>query len=173
MLRSHPVSPPANTEGDPGTDPSGDDSSLVCQPCAVDYGIDEDVDVDLALFDDPIVGVERVVADQHGPGAIAARPLSSPPSMTPAAFEKHCLTHLPYHPGCPICAATRKPNLQHRNSHEASKVITLLVEDYGFIRSSLDDKQHLQIVLVLRILPYNLLFASCCPCQGPWQRRCC
>ena len=68
----------------------------------------------LADVDDPIVGVEHVLEDENGPGALPARSLASPPSMTPAAFLRHCLTHVPYHPGCPICAATRKPNTQHR-----------------------------------------------------------
>ena len=86
--------------------------------------------------------------------------------MTPAAFEKHCLTHLPYHPGCPICAATRRPNDQHRKSHESARTVPLLVGDYGFIRSSMDDKSLLQTVVVLRILPYKLLFASVVPVKG-------
>ena len=71
----------------------------MCRPC-VDVGDDEDVDVDLAQLDDPIVGVEQVLADQHGDGALDAQPIASPPSMTPAAFFKHCLAHLPYQPGC-------------------------------------------------------------------------
>ena len=50
-------------------------------------GVDEDdVDPDLALLDDPIIGVERIVSTQDGPGALEAKPLSTPPSMTPAAF---------------------------------------------------------------------------------------
>ena len=70
----------------------------MCQPCAGDnllYGDDEDVDTDLALLDVPIVGAERVLADQHGLDALEARALTSPPTMTPAAFLKHCPTHLP------------------------------------------------------------------------------
>ena len=138
---------------------------VLCRPC-VDVGGDDDVDTDLALLEDPIVGVERVLSDQNGPGAIDAKPLASPPSMSPAAFARHCLTHLPYHPGCPICAATRRPNTQHRKSNEASRIIPLLVGDYGFVRSSLDEKGDLQTVLVLRILPYKLLVASVVPVKG-------
>ena len=133
--------------------------------CAV-VGEDDDVNFDLALLDDPIIGIERVISDKNGSGALDPKPLSSPPSMTPAAFMKHCLTHLPYHPGCPICAATRRPNVQHRKSHEAARVIPLLVGDYGFVRSSLDDAQDLQYVPVLRCIPYKLLMASSVPVKG-------
>ena len=140
MLQSHPVSPPPE-QGDPRANLSEDDSAVICQPCGedeellpsrhpvVDYGIDEDIDADLAMRHDPIVGVARVNANKHADGAILAKPLSSPPSMTAAAFEKHCLTHLPYHAGCPIRAATRKPNLQHRKPHEASRVLRLRAGD--------------------------------------------
>ena len=79
--------------------------------------------------------------------------------MTAAALEKHCLTHLPYHPGCPICAATRKPNQQHRKSHEASKVIPLRVGEYGFARNTGDDSG--VCVLSLKLYLVGILFASC------------
>ena len=143
--------------------------TLLCAPCVGEdslFGDDEAVDLELAMLDDPIVGVERVLADEHGPGALAPKPLPTPPSMTPAAFHRHCLTHLPYHPGCPICAASRRPNTQHRRSHEHDRVIPLLVGDYGFVRSSLDSKELIQNLLVLRILPYKLLYAAIVPVKG-------
>ena len=149
LFQQTPVSPPSSSGETPDQDCS--DEPMLCAPCVNEgmlvggwvNGVDEEeVDTDLALLDDPIVGVERVLDDHHGPGAIEAKPLSSPTSMTPAAFMKHCLTHLPYHPGCPICAANRRPNTQHRQSHEHARVIPLLVGDYGFIRSYLDEKVH-------------------------------
>ena len=162
MLQSRPVRPPhlpgeeANTEAfDPG----------LCRPC-VDVGEDEDVNFDLADLDDPIVGVEHVLSDKDGAGALEAQPLSSPPSMTPAAFARHCLTHLPYHSGCPICVASKRPNAAHFKSHESSRTIPLLVGDYGFIRSSLDEKTQMQNVLVLRVLPYKLNFETIAPVKG-------
>ena len=67
-----------------------DEEPMLCQPCVDDepnlLGHDEDVDFKLAQLEDPIVGVERNLADEHGAGAIAAKPLPTPPSMTPAAF---------------------------------------------------------------------------------------
>ena len=168
MLHSPPVRP-SQPEGEATKPDSCTFDPGICMPCVEDeslFGVDDDVDFKLADLNDPIVGVERVIADENGPGAISAQPLACPPSMTPAAFLKHCLTHLPYHPGCPICAATRKPNAQHRRSHEASRVIPLLVGDYGFVRSSLDSKDDLQTVLVLKVLPYKLSFASIVPVKG-------
>ena len=120
MFHQKPVRPPFATEEDSNQDGSNDDT-LLCSPCVDNellvgdhvnglVGDDEDVDTDLAVLDDPIVGVEQVTLDKDGPGALTARPLPTPPSMTPAAFLKHCLTHLPDHPGCPMCAATRRPN---------------------------------------------------------------
>ena len=116
---------------------NGDDLSL-CYAC-VDGNDDllcgvcsDDGDVDLkhALFDDPIVGRGPTLLDKHGLGALEPRELSTPPTMTPAQRAKHNLTHLPFHPGCPICMATRRPNTHHRKSHEHEKVIPLLVADY-------------------------------------------
>ena len=74
---------------------------------------------------DPIVGVEEVISDEHGAGAIPASPLRSPKSMSQAEWERHCITHLPFHPGCPWCVAARKPNLPHRPSHEADRITPL------------------------------------------------
>ena len=49
-----------------------------------------------ALPSDPIVGVEQVIMDSHGPGALAPRPLTSPRSMTPAERAVHTLARLPF-----------------------------------------------------------------------------
>ena len=166
MVSRVPVRPPTDESENSGAHSLAED--MLCMPCVEEnlFGEDEDPDLKLADLDDPIVGVERVLSDQHGPGALEAQPLATPPSMTPAAFLKHCLTHLPYHPGCPVCAASRRPNTQHRRSHEHTRVIPLLVGDYGFVRSSLDDKTNLQTAIVLRVLPYNLSFACVVPANG-------
>ena len=97
-----PVSPPLSLDSS-GT--GGHD-----QKDKAAIGAEEEIDLKDALFSDPIVGVEAVAISEHGPGALTPRPLSTPPSMTPAQRAIHNLTHLPYHPGCPICAATRRPN---------------------------------------------------------------
>ena len=113
---------------------------------------DGDIEVDLkdARFDDPIVGVEHILSGGHGPGARRPRPLPSPRPMTPAEKLIHDLTHLPFHPGCPICRATRTPNVQHRASHEHLRVVSLLVADHCFLRTT---GGAFQPVLVMTLYP--------------------
>ena len=91
---------------------------------------EQDVDLKLALPSEPIVGIEKVILDHQGPGAITPRALPTPPSMTPAQWAVHNLTHLPYHPGCPIRAATRRPNSAHVSTHEHLWVVPFLVANY-------------------------------------------
>ena len=64
---------------------------------------DESVDPALAMMNEPIIGVDRVVYDDvTGPGAIPANPLPTPKTMTALQRSIHDLTHLPYDPGCEI-----------------------------------------------------------------------
>ena len=44
-----------------------------------------------AMFVGPIVGHERVLLDERGPGALDPMPLASPPSTTAAQWAKHVL----------------------------------------------------------------------------------
>ena len=107
-------------------------SEFLCMVCEEDSLFhdntdgDDGVDLKDALFDDPIIGVEHVLLDENGLGARRANPLASPKPMSPAEKAVHDLTHLPFHPGCPICRATRTPNAQHRGTHEHLRVIPLL-----------------------------------------------
>ena len=102
MNHQTPIRPQQLTSSDT---PGGATSS---QAGMTDPGAaDDEVDLREALVDDPIVGIETVVFDEHGPGALEARPLRTPPAMTPAEKEKHDLTPQPPHPGCPICASSR------------------------------------------------------------------
>ena len=110
---------------------------------------EEEVDLSKALLNDPIVGVEVVVSDHHGPGARKARPLPTPRRMSPAQREQHDLNHLPFDEGCEICVATRGLNAQHRASSEHMRVIPLLVADYCFLRWS--KSTMLRTVLVMRL----------------------
>ena len=125
---------------------------------------EEAVDLKDALFTDPIVGTEQILKDEHGPGALQPRPLPTPPTFTPAQWARHCLTHLPFHSGCPICVACRRPNTHHRQTREAERVIPLLVADYCYVRST--GESELQTVLVMRLYPYKVFFASVTPQKG-------
>ena len=73
----------------------------------LDEGIvEEEVDPKMAMLGEPIVGIERVVYDDvTGSGAIPARPLNSPKSMSAAERAVHDLTHIPYHPRCEVCTS--------------------------------------------------------------------
>ena len=85
MVHQSPVSPPPASAEDRANGDCSEDL-LMRQPCAGNesllMGFDEDVDFKLALLDDPIVGIEHVVANEHGPGALVAKPLPSPPPTT-------------------------------------------------------------------------------------------
>ena len=80
-----------------------------------DVGSEDEVDPKHALMDEPIIGMENVTwEDGKGSGAIPAKPLPSPKTMTEAQRRIHDITHLPYDPGCPICVSCRRPNDHHR-----------------------------------------------------------
>ena len=126
---------------------------------------DEEVDPKMAAMGEPIIGVERVVFDDAtGPGAIPARPLPTPKSMSSSQRAIHDLTHLLYEPGCEICAASRRPNTQHRSLHEGEREVPLMVGDYCFPRHS-DDAQALT-VLVVRVYPYKVFMCCVVPVKG-------
>ena len=91
MLSVRPPPPPA-----PDPDGAGGDDQLAGASSVGEQ--EEIVDLKEALFADPIVGVELVVADEHGPGALPTIPLATPHPMTPAELARHNLTHLPFSP---------------------------------------------------------------------------
>ena len=125
-------------------------------------GEEEEVDFSRAMLDDPIIGVEAVTEDEHGPGARRARPLPIPKPMSPSEKEVHDLTHLPMDNRCDICRATRGLNAQHRASHEETRVIPLLVADCCFVKYS--NSSSMRTILVMRLSPYRLfLFSLCSP----------
>ena len=100
---------------------------------------EEDVDPKMAMMGEPIVGMDRVVYDEStGHGALPARPLTSPKSMSAAQRAIHDLTHLPYDPACEICVSSRRPNTPHRSLKMSDRVIPLLVGDYCFPKHSDD-----------------------------------
>ena len=119
----------------------------------------EEVNLKEAIMDDPIIGVE-----QQDEGAIEAKPLRSPPVMTPAQREIHNLTHQPPHPGCEICRATRTPNIPHSLSHESSRTIPMLVGDYCFLKSGGEKK--LLTCLVMKLYPWKIFLACGVPKKG-------
>ena len=93
-----------------------------------------------AVLDEATVGVEAVVLDGRGQGALTPRPLPTPKEPTAAAREKHNLTHIPYEDWCPFCVSCRRPNDHHRLSLRSEREHPLLVGDYAFVRNTGDDQ---------------------------------
>ena len=117
-------------------------------------GEEEVVDSKMAVLGEPIIGIERVVYDDTtGPGALSARPLTSPKSMSAMQRAIHDLTHLPYDPSCEICVSTRRPNTHHRSLKMSEREIPLIVGDYCFPKHS--DEADPLTVLVIRVYPYK------------------
>ena len=118
----------------------------------------------MALMSEPIVGIEKVVYDDAtGSGAIPARPLTSPKSMSAAQRAVHDITHMPYHPGCEICESCRRPNTQHRSLKSSERTVPLMVGDYAFPKHSEDSEP--MTVLVIRVFPYKRFSGGVCPMQ--------
>ena len=126
---------------------------------------EEEVDPRMALMGEPIIGMDRMVYDDAtGSGAIPARPLSSPKAMSAAQRAIHDLTHLPYDPGCEICASTRRPNTHHQSVKSSERDVPLLVGDYCFPKHS-DDSEPI-ICLVIKVYPYKPFFVCVVPHKG-------
>lgn len=126
---------------------------------------EEDVDPKMAVMGEPIIGMDRVVYDDDtGPGALAARPLTSPKSMTAAQRATHDLSHLHYEPGCEICVSTRRPNTRHLSLKMTDRVIPLLVGDYCFPKH-VEDSDAIT-TLVIRYYPYKPCFVCVVPVKG-------
>ena len=66
---------------------------------------EDTTDAEDVMLGDHIVGTDEVTYDANGPGALEVQPLSAPSDLSPAQWAKHCISHLPYHPGCSICMA--------------------------------------------------------------------
>ena len=100
---------------------------------------DEPVNQKHVLLGDPIVGAKAVTYDDSGPGALKPKLLPAPKGMTEAEWAEHCVSHVKYHSGCPFCVSCRRPNSPHKASNsESSRMLPLLVGDYGFVRDSRD-----------------------------------
>ena len=126
---------------------------------------DEHVDRSLAVTGEPIVGTDKVVFDEEtGPGALAARPLTSPKGMSAHQRAIHDLTHLPYDPSCEICSSCRRPNTQHRSLPATVRAVPLVVGDYCFPKHS--DETTPLTLLVIRVYPYRLFFCCAVPSKG-------
>ena len=109
-----------------------------------------------AVLDEKIVGKDNVTLDEHGPGAIQPKALSSPRRMLPSQEALHWLTHLPYDPACEICVQCKRPNSHHRGINSDKRQIPLLVGDYGFVKDSKDGNQ--LTLLILKLYPYKIYF---------------
>ena len=83
-----PVRPPPSPQGEGDVlAPAPSEVSVIDDP--------EEVDMKNALSSEPIVGLDKVLMDEDGPGALQPTPLPSPRRMTPAQQAIHDLTHLP------------------------------------------------------------------------------
>ena len=158
IFASDPVSPPAALSKDEAAAPDVSHHEQEEEK-------EEIVNLEHALVEKPIVGVEQ--AQKHDQSPHGANPLPSPPVMTQAEREKHNLTHQPPHRGCPICVSSRAPNLMHGPTHEHQRTIPLLVGDYCFMRSILDNL--LRTCLVMRLYPYRKLCLTAVPATGLTQ----
>ena len=128
-------------------------------------GEDEVVDSRMAMLGEPIMGIERVVYDDTtGPGALPARPLSSPKIMSACRRAIDDLTHLPYEPGCEICASSRRPNTHHRSLSSSEREIPIMVGIVAFL--STPRKIGPITVLVIRVYPYKLFLCCVVPSKG-------
>ena len=125
---------------------------------------EEELDPKSVAVEDSIIGDEHVTLGEHGPGAIEAKPMPSPKAMTPQQRAKHFISHLPYDPDCEVCVACKRPNIQHKASHEDKRTIPLLVGDYGFIRDSRVADNI--TVLFMRLYPFRMNFACTVTSKG-------
>ena len=148
---SPPVSPPllCPVVGT-GARMPGDDAEDV-------LGDDVPVDKKHVAIGEHIIGEDVLLDPDSGPGALQPIALPAPKGMTPAAWAKHCLTHLPYDANCPFCVACRRANSHHRTSHESERQIPLLVADYCIIKESSDTENI--TILVMRLYPYKNFLA--------------
>ena len=127
--------------------------------------LDDDVNPKHAMMDEPIIGMENDTwEDGKGSGALSARPLPSPKTMSDAQRRIHDITHLPYDPGCPICVSCRRPNDHHRRVKDSTRTIPLIVADYGFPKNSDDDEP--LTLLVMRAYPYKIFMCTVVPSKG-------
>ena len=118
-----------------------------------------------AMVGEKIIGKEDVLLDEHGVGALTPDVMPTPKGMTPAAWARHCITHLPYCCSCPWCVASRRPNMPHRCPNNADRVIPLLVAEYCFLNGQ-GGGDHIT-ALVMRSYPFRVLFVNKVPAKGP------
>ena len=69
MLHRGPIRPPVAVPSSWLAQAADGDVDLY-MPCVEDELLDDPVDPKHAVFGDPIVGVENVVSDEHGPGRL-------------------------------------------------------------------------------------------------------
>ena len=101
----------------------------------------------------------------EGSSSQAQKPMMMKGPLNPSQQEidLHNLTHLPYRSWCPHCVATRRPNIAHVPSKQAS-TIPQLATDYCFIRDSVD--QDTATCLVARVYPWKMTFAIVVDLKG-------
>ena len=135
----NPVSPPppdrhARQGGGGGGGGGGGAAAAASAGIADAFHDCEEVNLKDPLMDSPLVGVEQALVREEELEAVPAKPMRTPPQMTAAEKDMHDVTHMPPHHGCPLCASSRTPNLQHASSRQHLRTFPLLVGNYCFLR---------------------------------------
>ena len=141
--------------------PLEEQGAMVGEPAASPVDLDA-ADEGLAVFNEPIVGFEKV--GDHNLEVKRAKGLPSPKEPSASEVEQHNLTgHIKFESWCPFCVSCRKPNDHHRAS-ASDRALPLIVADYCFLRDEGDTEGI--TVLVLKVYPYHLYLALVVDAKG-------
>ena len=96
-----------------------------------------------------------------------AKPRRAPREPTQEEYDEHMLTHAQYRNWCPYCPAASRPNDPHCQLPPFDRQIPLVVADYCFLRSIIDDT--VLPTLVGRLYPARATVAVPCDVKGTDQ----
>ena len=78
------------------------------------------------------------MADDEGKKAEKVQPLPIPHQLTLSEYRDHCVTHFPYHSGCPHCLEGRGREFGHRRREKALGEVPIVSFDYVFLSDKED-----------------------------------
>ena len=105
------------------------EETLICKTCQED---------DAAVFGVGDQGEDELVADDEGEQAEEVRPLPTPHQLTLSEYRDHCVTHFPYHSGCPHCQEGRGREFGHRRREKGPGEAPIVSFDYAFLSDKED-----------------------------------